>query len=120
MARCKNESLMNKDSPYSGSSEEVLIEKRPALMWTRMLRFSIYFTVMGIILAILKLKLAAGRRRATAGADIDDQVEGMSQMIDEMVLSAQIMLAFVLMGVIFIVLSLIMRRREKRLYDHSN
>lgn len=86
--------------------------KKAPLYWTRMLRFSIYFTLLGVILCFLLV--FAGRN---AAAQTADPMESVVTSLETLIFSSKFLLIFLSMGVTSIIISAIMRYKEKRHRD---
>lgn len=108
--------MMKKDNPYSAPEDGGGGGSRSGpLFWTRMLRLSIYFTIFGVGLAFIKMQLSLNIVDAGDGSE----VERMSQSIDGIHSSIRLALTFAVMGGTCIIVSAVMRSREKRLLGND-
>ena len=110
---------MCEDSVYQSPASKVpddLEKRRQApLYWTRMLRFSIYFTILGVILCVLLV--IAGRN---AAAQTEDGVSSMLTSLETLIFSSKFLMMFLIMGITSSIISLIMRGKEKRHRNSSS
>ena len=103
---------MNQEDPYEVQEGVNSVEKpqgKVTLFWTRMLRFSIYFTVTGMTLGFIKYRLGL---KLVYGDDSLDQVEAMSHGITNISTSLSMIGGFLLFGMTSVIICLIMRAKE--------
>ena len=103
---------MNEEDPYEvqeGITPEANPQGKVTLFWTRMLRFSIYFTVFGVILGVIKYQLSL---KLASSDNHTDQVDALNQGIASMITSFAMIGGFLLFGITSVIICLIMRSKE--------
>ena len=106
---------MAEEKPYASpqSVQDSGQAQRP-LFWSRMLRLSIHFTILGIILAGFRVFLVLRRSERVNPDDVSGQVDAMNLTIHTIMSSLGFAALFLIVGLVSIVVSLVMRRVEKK------
>ena len=96
----------------SEQSQESTNQASP--VWGKMCRYSIYFTVIGATLSIVRYKMAMNMMKLNADkAQYLDQIEGLTDYLDTYLNTFYYLCGFTLLGLTSFIISLIMLRREK-------
>ena len=107
---------MESEEPYASPDKaEESVETSKPLFWSRMVRYSIHFTILGIILTGLKVYVVVGQTRSQFAEDEDfDAVDAMTLELGTIVSSLGFAAVFLVVGIASIVVSLVMRHLEKK------
>ena len=88
--------------------------KKARPVWGKMCRYSIYFTILGATLSIVRYKMAINMLKLKADqSQVLDPIGGLTDYIDTYLSSFYYLLGFTLLGFISLVISLFMLRRER-------
>ena len=83
-----------------------------------MLRYSIHFTILGCLLA--GLKIYRSMQAIETSESHHDQVEAMNMSISDIMNSLGLIALFVITGLVFVTVSLVMRSIEKKRRNHRS
>ena len=92
------------------------------LFWSRMVRYSVHFTIIGIILAGLKMYVVVNHARAAVEQQDDHstKVTAMNESISGILGSLGFAALFLIAGIASILVSLVMRHLEKKRRQPAN
>ena len=96
----------------SEQSQESTNQASP--VWRKMCRYSIYFTILGTTLSIIRYRMAMNMIKLNADkTQYSDQIGGLTDYLDTYLNTFYYLCGFTLLGLTSFIISLIMLRREK-------
>jgi|GEM_PF-2210131 hypothetical protein len=89
-------------------------ESQASPVWLKMCRYSIYLTILGATLSIVRYRTAVNMTKLNADkTQYSDQVGGLTEYLDTYLNTFYYLCGFTLLGLTSFIISLIMLRREK-------